>query len=249
MDTFGHNIGTMKPHVTHPLGLPRLAALAIIVLLSGCLTIEEHYTFKKDGSGTMEYVMDMSELGGMLEMLANDEEEGGGKSARKGKKEKDGNDKMLSGMEEQAEQLKALPGIKKVKLKLEKDGYLGRISFAFADVGALNGALNVLMPDSANGEQEFFRWEGNTLVRSNNRYASLLGEDVASGDDTTGVAEILRSMKYRMTFDFAEPMGNVELGDGMTREQGKANALDLSTDFAEIMRDPDVLNLRIGLNR
>lgn len=69
----------MNHPVPRLLNLPRLAAIGAIMLLSGCLTIEEHYTFKKDGSGTMEYVMDMSEIGSMMDALgSSDQGEGGG---------------------------------------------------------------------------------------------------------------------------------------------------------------------------
>ena len=46
-----------------------LALLALLVAFTGCITIEENYTFKKDGSGTMEYVVDMSEIGDMLKAM------------------------------------------------------------------------------------------------------------------------------------------------------------------------------------
>lgn len=240
----------MNQHFAHLLSLPRLTVLAAIVLLSGCLTIEEHYSFKKDGSGTMEYVMDASGMQELFDSLGNmNSDDATGKGGKK-KKKKPGNDGegiMGNDLNGQVAQLKQLAGIKKVKRKTEKDGYLERVSFAFADLGALNRALNVLMPDSTNAAQEFFRWEGSTLVRTNNRYAEALGSDMSSWSDSTGVADVLATMKYKMSFSFANDLGEVQTG--MEKARPKAKQLDLSTDFAEIMKDPKVMELRIGLDK
>lgn len=231
--------------------LPRLAMLAAILLLSGCLTIEEHYTFKKDGSGTMEYVMDTSSLQDLFDSLGSMGEDGDGTIAKKkqGKESSGDNGPMAGSMEGAVAELKELPGIRKVKLKTEKDGYVERISFAFANVEALNRALSVLMPDSTSAPQEFFRWEGNTLVRTNNRYAREIGKDVSTGEDTTGVQEMLSGMKYKMSFVFANGIGGVQAAQGMGKEQPKAKELELSTDFARIMEDPGALDLRITLDK
>ena len=37
----------------HLLRSPRAGVIALLVLFTGCITIEENYTFKKDGSGTL----------------------------------------------------------------------------------------------------------------------------------------------------------------------------------------------------
>ncbi|MDL1948249.1 hypothetical protein FBQ97_00315 [Acidobacteria bacterium ACD] len=223
------------PHL--PL-LRRYAALAAIVLLSGCLTIEEHYTFKEDGSGTMEYVLDMSEVGEMLDNMKGLSDGGDGGST--------------SDMGEQAKQLKGVEGIKRVKFKEEKKGYVQRISFRFQDVAALNRALNVLMPDSTGVQQEFFHWEGNTLVRTNNRHAEEIGNDMAGGptaSDTSGIAEMLKSMKYKYSFRFAKEVASVEQADGVTRESPQPNQVELATDWSVIMKDPKALDLRISVGK
>ena len=118
----------------------------MILFATGCITIEEHYTFKKNGSGTMEYVVDMSSTKGMMDAL----DTGGEKTKKKKKEKQQKNDSpMVTGSDERVKQLKQLEGIKRVKLKEEEDGYVQRISFAFKDLDALNRALNVLMADSS----------------------------------------------------------------------------------------------------
>ena len=225
--------------------LVRMAALALVVLATGCITIEEHYTFKKNGSGTMEYVMDMSSMAGLKDVMdkSGDLE----KERKKDKKKDDG--PMASGLEGKAEQLKALAGIKRVKRKDEQDGFIQRISFAFADLEALNRALNVLMPDSTGAQQTFFRWEGNTLVRTNNQYAKTMGGDMAGDSDSTDLAGILESMKYKYSFKFANEVKDVKLADGVSKESPSAKKLELATNWSVIMKDPEALDLRITLDK
>ncbi|MBP8824823.1 MAG: hypothetical protein KBH07_14365 [Flavobacteriales bacterium] len=209
------------------------AAMSLVLLASGCLTIEENYTFKKDGSGTMEYVVDLSQMAEMMKSFGDGKDKG---------------ELMESGSGEKVAQLKHVDGVKKVKLKREKDGYVERISFAFADVAALNRALNVLMPDSTGVEQTFFTWEGATLVRTNNRYAEAMGKEMAGTDSTAAdMAEVLKSMHYKYSFKFAKDISGAKLADGVTREDQGARELHLATDWSVIMKDPKALDLRITL--
>lgn len=228
-------LATMKIPVVGPRPLIRLFAIALVVLATGCLTIEENYTFKKDGSGTMEYVVDMSDMADMMNRIGD----GKGKS-----------EPLASGSGEKIAQLKTLAGVKKVKLKREKDGYVERISFAFADVAALNKALNVLMPDSSGVQQTFFHWEGNTLVRTNNQYAEGLGKEMAGSDSTSAdLAEVLKSMHYKYSFKFAKDVQDVQVAEGVTKESPKARNLAISTDWSVIMKDSKALDLRITLGQ
>jgi len=218
-----------------------LGLLSLTLMLCGCLTIEENYTFKKNGSGTMEYVVDMSAMQDMLSSLDQDK--------AKKDKEPDTNSPTAMGMEERVTQLKAIDGIKKVKLKKEKDGYIQRMSFAFKDLASLNKALNVLMPDSTGVQQSFFHWEGNTLVRTNNQHAEEIAADAGTSSDTTDLSEVLQSMKYKYSFKFQQTVNSTELAKGMTKETPDTKSLQLNTDWSVIMKDPKALDLRITLDK
>lgn len=227
-----------SPNTARILGL-----LSLVLLLSGCLTIEENYTFKKDGSGTMEYVIDMSALQDMMKSLDQMD-----KSKSKAQ-DPDESSPTAMGMEARATQLKAIEGIKKVKLKKEQDGYIQRMSFAFNDLASLNKALNVLMPDSTGVQQTFFHWEGNTLVRTNNRHAEEMAGDAGTDQDTTDLSDVLQSMKYKYSFQFKQNIDSTELATGMAKESPNARTILLNTDWSVIMKDPNALDLRITLDR
>jgi hypothetical protein len=215
---------------------PLFLLLLIAVGLTGCLTIEENYTFKKDGSGTLEYVIDASELFKLMEGLPG--------------KEKTDDDSGKSDMELQDKLagLRATKGISKVKLKEEKKGAIQRVRFKFEDIAALNRALDVLMPDSTGVQHERFKWEGGTLVRTNTEFAKDLSLGLA-GDpsDSTGAQALLQSMHYKYSFKFAQEISGTQHTEGVTKEAVGTKEVRLSTDFAVIAKDPKALDLRISL--
>ncbi len=212
--------------------------LAITLLATGCLTIEENYRFKKDGSGSMEYVVDMSEMADLMKGLP------GGKTEGKD----DGIGRM--DMQDDLGKLKKLPGIRKVKLKKEKDGFLQRLSFRFNDINALNAALNSLMPDSTGQQHEFFRWEGNALVRTNNRHADEMSSGMGGGSgDSTDMTSMLQSMHYKYSFRFADEISDAQVAQGMAKEADGSNGMKFNTDWSVISKDPTALDLRIVLKK
>lgn len=221
-----------------------LAPVAGILLFSGCLTIEENYTFNKEGGGSMEYVVDISELGGMLDGLEALEEKGARGRVRE-------RDTGRTDMKDMAARLRTLTGISKVKVR-DKEEYVQRLSFRFKDLNALNGALNVIMPDSTGAPHTFFRWEGGTLVRTNNRHAlevgSDMGVDSAPGDSTDPTA-LLQRMHYKYSFAFPKSIRDRQVAGGVVQESPDPRKLLLDMDWSVIMRDPAALDLRITLEQ
>jgi hypothetical protein len=220
-----------------------IAALALLFTLTGCLTIEENYTFKKNGSGTMEYVVDLSELGELM------------KSFKDLEADKDKSDDGMGQLDlvDDLDRLKGLPGISKVKLN--KKEWVQRISFSFKDINALNAALNQLLPDSTGQAHTFFAWDGNTLVRTNNQHAREVGAGMSEkepgeeGEEGMDMSAMLGTMKYKYSFTFAQPVANTEAAEGMTRENPKPKVVKLSTDWGAISKDPAALDLRIALDK
>ncbi len=216
--------------------LQKWAMFSLLLIATGCLTIEENYTFKKNGSGTMEYVVDMSALADLM------------KSMDMGEKNKE-EDPTAMGLANHAELLKDLEGVKRVKMKEEKGGYVQRVSFAFQHLAALNRALNVLMPDSTGVQQEFFSWDGNTLVRRSNEYADKLSDGMGGESDSLNMESMLQSMKYKYSFKFANTVGDAQVVEGMTQERPSKKKLELATDWSVISKDPKALDLRITLDK
>lgn len=222
-----------------------ILTISLLFTLTGCLTIEENYTFKKNGSGSMEYVVDMSELGEMIKGL----------DALSEDKDKPKDDLGMLDLKDNIEQLSTIPGISKVKL--QKAEWVQRISFRFNDLNALNSALNVLLPDSSGESHRFFAWEGSTLVRTNNRHAQELGaglgqqEEALEGEEggDLNMGALLSMMKYKYHFVFANNVDRTELADGLSNAATKPREVNVDTDWGVIARDPKALDLRITLHK
>lgn len=209
------------------------ALMSLVLLLHGCLTIEENYVFKKDGSGTMEYVFDASEMGKLLKGFPGSEDD------KDGPKENDLGAKLGA--------LRTIPGIDKVKYKKEQEGWVQRMSFRFADITALNAALNELVPDSsAAAPHEYFRWEGSTLVRTTGYETGDMSSMGGSGDSATA---ILKQMRYTFDLRFADELGEVSVAEGMTKEPDGTKRVKLGTDWSVIKDDPSALDMRITLKK
>ena len=230
----------------HLLCSPRAGVIALLVLFTGCLTIEEHYTFKRDGSGTMTYVVDLSEMGEMMKSLEGMSEAAG---------ETDGSEKPeMMELEEEATALKAISGISKVKVSTKKE-WIRSVTFAFKDLNALNEGLNTLMPDSTGLKHTFFTWEGNTLVRTSNRFANELGASMGEagsgeeGEEGMDMGMLLGTMKYKYSFKFADAIGTTTSAEGVNKEEVSAREVKLDTDWGVIAKDQHALDLRIQLNK
>ncbi len=224
-----------------------LSILCLVVGLTGCITIEEQYSFKKNGSGTMTYVLDMSEMGEMLKSFGGDE-----------KDDSDGVEGRMD-VSGHADALKQIQGISKVKLDTKKE-WVQKLSFHFADIAALNRALNTIMPDSADVAHEFFRWEDGTLVRTTNNYVHDISKtmaeetpadepDAEEEDGGFDLSSMLGMMKYKYTFKFQKSIDRTDASSAMAMDKPGSKEVSLSTDWAAIAKDPRALDLRIVLNK
>jgi len=208
------------------------SVFCVILLLSGCITIEEHYSFKKNGSGTMSYVVDMTEMGEMMDSFSDDMEAAGG-SVEETEAKDPFNDIPMSGL---ADSLRTVPGISKVKY--EQDGeYYYKITYAFKDLVALNKALNILMSEKEQTtDHVFFRREGNKLIRTHNESAEELGNEFADGEEGGEEAmEMLKMMKYEMSYKFKEELEDVQcnISEGAVLNDNN-KSYELKTDFSVI---------------
>ena len=207
-----------------------------VLLLSGCITIEEHYSFKKNGSGSMTYVIDMTEMGEMMKTFGDEMDEAG-------VEDEEGEDDSMDlgdvSFEEMLDTLNTLSGISKVSVN-DKNEWIHKISFSFKDLDALNNALNVLMNDKGKSvDHVFFRKDGNKIIRQHNESAEDLGEEMSEEEDDMG---ILESMKYKMTYSFKGKLKDVKGGTGSTTTMG-AKTFELDTDFKNISENEDALDL------
>ena len=189
----------------------------------------------------MSYVVDMTEMGEMMDSFSDDMEAAGGNVEETEAKDPF-NDIPMSGL---ADSLRTVPGISKVKY--EQDGeYYYKITYAFKDIDALNRALNVLMSEREQiTDHVFFKREGNKLIRTHNESAEELGNEFTEGDKGSNESiEMLKMMKYEMSYKFKEELKNVEcnITEGATLNEDK-KSYELKTDFSVVDSNDGALDL------
>lgn len=184
----------------------------------------------------MTYVFDMTEMAEMLEAFSAEMEEG---EEKKEMEESMNMDEI--GLDSIADVLKSLPGISKVKLS-SGDKWKQSIEYSFADLKALNSALNVLWSQEGGRSEEhvFFRKEGNKIIRDHDNSATEMGADM--GEEGGDAEEILAAMKYKMSFSFKQEIKSVSGGTGAEMSTN-GKKLDFSTDFKQISTHDDALDL------
>jgi len=162
-----------------------------IVFLTSCLTIIEKYTLNADGSGTMEYIFDMSELYEMLQMY--------------------GSDSTLEAMnanelfEENLPELEKVNGITNVRLTGDQEKYIFGLAFDFSDEESLNKAMQVLVTDETSDQPKtFISIKRKKMVRYGDIGRNLnMDEFMGGGEediDPEMLKEMLTGMKYKLVF-------------------------------------------------
>jgi hypothetical protein len=217
-----------------------LRRLRIVLLfpLVGCLTIEEHYRFHKDGSGRMEFVVDMSPVAELLGAL--------------GELTSGGSNTHHHSLEQHASALRDVQGVHAVRLRQEKKGFVQRLQFGFADADALDRALNVLLPDSTGVPHRQFAWHGDTLVRSNGRLERILAEDLFGGREAEQADSADNEVppapvKYIYTFRLSEPVVDVQAGVGAVVEMKGRRRISVTTSGTADLGPSGMLDLHIAL--
>lgn len=212
-----------------------MALALMVLLLSSCITIEEHYEFNKKGGGKMTYVFDMTEMGEAMDAFTDELEESG-------TAEDDGAAMDELALDSIANVLKATKGLSKVSLK-EDSKWKQSIELYFADISALNRALGILWGgDDGPSDHVFFRKEGNKIIRTHDSSATDLGNNMASDEEDSEVDEVLSTMKYKMSFKFKQEISKVSGGTGAELVQN-GKELEFNTDFKQINDHPDALDL------
>ena len=208
-----------------------LVSLTIgLLLLSGCITIIEKYNIYKDGSGTMEYIIDMSE---MYEMMATFS---------------DSIDKMegLDFINEILPELSRTAGISNVENTSNLARYIAGVKFDFKNVSALNNVLDVLLKgeESSSAKAKYVEINGKNFTRYSltskefNKEALLGSKEL----DEETMNLVLKSMKYKISVSFEKTIKKVITLAPYTKE-GKTVTID--TDFSEIFGNPDILKTTI----
>lgn len=184
-------------------------SVALLFIANSCITIEETYNFKKNGSGDMLYKIDMGKMVEQMQgMMDMSQMEGGnplGKSVNFG---------------EIAGKLKGIKGISGVKTTEDKKKYIYTIAFKFKNMDALNEAMNSLMMNKKKGEADYFTFfkKDGSKIEYNNTQATGVMRDInamfGAGDEEMmeNMGSALESVQHVLTIKGPSEIGAVYSG-------------------------------------
>ncbi len=219
--------------------------LATLLLLTGCITIEESYTFHADGSGTMDYTIDLTAFAEMMSSMENLEDAVSDEEVGKSEEEEDFLKEVKAVFAEKIEQLKSIDGISRVGLTEGKGEYVYAFSYDFKDLTALNKALNVLLNETEETEHTFFKASGKKLTRQ-----SILGdigkELSATHEDSDEMGKemaemMLSEVHYNVNFVFEKGLKSVKTDGNGTLSDDK-QTYQLKATLMDLINNPEVLN-------
>jgi hypothetical protein len=216
--------------------LLRVSAVLLALLATSCLTITEDYTFASNGSGSLSYTIDMSQLAQFMQMAQSQE---------------DGNSSMKEmSFKKFEEPLKKIKGISKIKVNDDMNKFIFNITFAFASLTNLNEALGVLMSSTEGGSTSSaaFEMQGDQLVcvHSGGDQSQALMNQLGAGDDGEQAMAIMQSMKYNINMNFKKPVEAV-ISAGSVTYDNTGKTVHLSTDFASLVASPEALSANVIL--
>ena len=209
--------------------------IALVVSFSSCITIEESYTFKSNGSGSMKYTIDMSEMSSLLAMAA--EEEGANPM---------GQDMSFV---EIADRLNEIEGISGATAIENKEKYLYGLNFKFQNLNALNRALNKILIDDPQAEiHTFFKETDGVITRTHLMTKDMNTSDLLGEDESSEYAmQIMESMAYRLKFEFKKPVKAIYSSASAKIGGNKNREVVIQANFKELSEDIQTLSTSIVL--
>lgn len=206
-----------------------LSAFLSVFLLSGCITVFEKYKINSDGSGTMEYIIDMSEMYEMIASFSDSSQEIETVELDKSLKE------ALPGLEQ-------IKGISNAELTGDMKHYVAGIKFDFTGMEALNKAIAVLYKgnESETTERVYVERKGKKFTRYGQTSEEFNKETLlGSGEISAETAKmVLESMKYKISVEFARPVKKVT---SLAAHTVEGNLVTIETNFSEMLDNPDFL--------
>lgn len=204
---------------------------ALLFVLSGCLTIKETYTFKKNGSGSMTYALEFDQVDPAL-----------------GER----NQEFLPAnwsFDSLAAALQTIPGISRVEVTGGRgDRYLG-LGFRFQTVSSLNVALSKILLTDSSEVHPFFSYDGDCWVRNHRSDRMAFSEGfLTRSKDEREVAALLSRLKYEVSMSFKKSVGLVYSGTPVHLTGRKNNEVRMSASLADISASPETLSATILLD-
>lgn len=210
-----------------------------VTLLTGCITIEETYSLKKDGSGSYAFKVNMSEMMTMMKAM-------GGLDKMNEEGSNPADDIKL---DEGIEQLKKINGITNVQNIQDKETGIFAISFDFANLEALQQAK---ASSSEEGEAvSSLTLTGKKLTLKHVLPASLTNNEMLSGDSTSNqelTQGLMSQIKYNIYFTIEGGAKSIITDAQSDFNTSNKETFQLTGTLQDLSDTPDLMNAVIELN-
>lgn len=202
-----------------------------IFLISGCLTIKESYSFKKNGSGTMSYQVVFDQMdatfGGSQENLIP----------------------QSWSFDSLARVLDNIPGISDIQLTGDPSQSEFGLTYKFESLTSLNHALSrMLLADTTEVFRYFTREHGVWVRKHKADRMSFSDGFVSKSRDEQQVAAILQKLDYEITMEFKKPVFVAYSGVEARIGGRKNKEISLKATLADLSLHPEMLSTTILLD-
>ena len=209
--------------------------VASSTLLVSCITFEENYYLKKDGSGSFEFKVDMSQLMGMMKAFEGMEQEGDDKASE------------AIDFNKEVEKLKTIKGISNVKVIEDEEQGMFSMSFDFKDYEALNKAHHEAL-DSSGLDHEVLSKKGNKIFFKQITPGDLAKQADASEQDSLSAmmgAGMLSQFNYKVNFTLEQEAKSVTTGAMNNYATSNKKTFQLNATVQEIVGEPGLMDVEI----
>lgn len=187
----------------------------LLTTVISCITFEEKFYIKKDGSGNFELSIDYTEYAKMTEGIneLNDNED----------------DELLdTEFETQLPGLNRIIGISDVTVS-RPDTFIETLSFSFSSIGSLNEALCLIHEYPGGIIHPFFRMKNKKIWYSRSNYGTNLDE--MSDSNSNESQDILESLKYNIIIETESEIKKVKLSDSRATIVSGASKAIVKSNF------------------
>jgi len=200
-----------------------------LLFLTSCITIFEKYTINANGSGTMEYLVDLSKMYEIMASLTDSVEDVQ-------------TDEIDKSWREALPQLNSIEGISNVQLSGDPAKYIAGIKFDFKNVQALNKALAIVLEgdETEKKDIQYVAIKGKTFTRFSTTSKEFNKEELlgSEGLDEETTRMMLADMKYKISVNFEKKVKKVTTSSTYTKDDHTVN---IEASFSDLFDNADFL--------
>lgn len=213
-------------------GIVKLTGWTIVVfVLSGCLTIKESYSFKKNGSGTMSYQLVFDQIDATF---------------------REAQEELIPShwsFDSLARVLQNIPGISDIRLNGDPSQSEFGLEYKFENITSLNHALSRMLLEDTTEVFQYFKREHGVWVRKHKADRMSFSDGfVSRSRDERQVAAMLQKLNYEITMEFKKPVFVAYSGVEARIGGRKNREIRFKATLADLSENPDLLSSTILLD-